>query len=96
MSRLKPLHNFIIVKQIEAEHVSLGGIIIPDIFDKPTGLGHAIAVGPGIRDDNGDIKPMSTTEGDKLLYPSLVGHKIIVDKVEYLVIKESDVFAIVK
>ena len=96
MTTLNPLHDYIVVLAEKAEHTTLSGIIIPDIFDKPTGVGIAIAVGPGRKNDNGERKEMTVSTGDRLLYPSLVGHKIVVDKVEHLVLKESEVFAILK
>ena len=92
--QLKPLGDRVVVKAIEAEEKTKGGIILPDTAkDKPQ-EGEVIAVGPGRVLDNGNRVPPEVQVGDRVLYSKYGGTEVKVDDVEYLVVRESDLLAI--
>ena len=95
MSNIKPLYDRLVVKPIEAEETSLGGIIIPDAAkEKPT-KGEVIAVGEGkFIDDTGGVRAPKVKVGDKVIYGQYSGSAYKQDGVEYKIIKEDDVLAI--
>ncbi len=94
--KIIPLQDRILVKRIEQETKTKSGIIIPDTAqnEKPT-EGEVIAVGAGTRDQNGKLIPLDVKVGDVILFAKWGGNEIKVDGEEYLIIKESDVLAIV-
>jgi chaperonin GroES len=91
---LKPLHDRIIVKRLEAESKTAGGIIIPDSAKEKPIEGKVVAVGEGAIDSNGKRVALTVNEGDIVLFAKWGGTEIKVDGVEYLIMKESDVLAI--
>ncbi len=93
---LKPLHDRIIVKRLEAESRTAGGIIIPDSAKEKPIEGKVVAVGQGTLDSNGKRIELTVQEGDIVLFAKWGGTEIKVDGVEYLIMKESDVLAIKK
>ncbi|MEZ7821108.1 MAG: co-chaperone GroES, partial [Patescibacteria group bacterium] len=95
--KLKPLHDNIIVKQFEEEKITKSGIIIPDTSkgEKPQ-QGEVIAVGKGRIDDKGESKPLEVKVGDKILFSKYSPTEIKMDNEEYLVMRESDVLAIIE
>ncbi len=93
---LKPLHDRIIVKRLEAESKTAGGIIIPDSAKEKPIEGKVVAVGQGTLDSNGKRIELTVQEGDIVLFAKWGGTEIKVDGVEYLIMKESDVLAIKK
>jgi chaperonin GroES len=91
---LKPLHDRVIVKPIEAEETSSGGIIIPDAAkEKPT-KGEVLAVGEGKALDNGSVRAPKVKVGDKVIYGQYAGSAYKQDGVEYKIIREDDILAI--
>ena len=90
MANVKPLHDRVIVKPAAAETVSKGGIIIPDTAQEKPQRGTVIAVGPGKKDE-----PTTVKEGDTVLYGKYAGTEIPVDGEELLIMRESDILAIV-
>ena len=90
---VKPLADRVIVKALEAEQVTSGGIIIPDNAKEKPQKGEVIAVGEG-KYENGTKVPMSLKAGDKVLYGKYSGTEVKVDNVDYLIMRESDVLAI--
>ncbi len=92
---LKPLADRVIVKPMEAEDTTKGGIILPDTAKEKPIEGTIIAVGPGRITDDGKIVKMEVKEGDKILYGKYSGTEVTVEGEEYLIMRESDVFAIV-
>ena len=91
---IKPLHDRIVVKPIEAEELSAGGIVIPDnAKEKPT-KGEVVAVGTGKVFDNGQVRAMTVKVGDKVIYGQYSGSAYKSEGVEYKIIKEDDVLAI--
>ncbi|MBS0200042.1 MAG: co-chaperone GroES [Proteobacteria bacterium] len=92
---LKPLYDRVVVKPIDAEETSLGGIIIPDAAkEKPT-KGEVVAVGSGKVFDNGQTRAMTVKVGDKVIYGQYSGSAYKADGVEYKIVKEDDILAVV-
>ena len=92
--KFRPLHDRVVVKRIEAEEKSAGGIIIPDTAkDKPQ-QGEVIAVGPGGRDETGKLIPIDVKAGDRVLFGKWSGTEVKLDGVEYLIMKESDIMGV--
>ena len=91
---IKPLYDRVVVKPIDAEETSLGGIIIPDAAkEKPT-KGEVIAVGSGKVFDNGQTRAMTVKVGDKVIYGQYSGSAYKADGVEYKIVKEDDILAV--
>ncbi len=91
---LKPLYDRVVVKPIDAEETSLGGIIIPDAAkEKPT-KGEVVAVGSGKVFDNGQTRAMTVKVGDKVIYGQYSGSAYKADGVEYKIVKEDDILAV--
>ncbi len=91
---LKPLQDRVVVKPAEAEEVSKGGIILPDTAQEKPQQGEVMAVGPGKVADSGELIKPQVKKGDKILYGKYSGTEITVDGEEYLIVRESDIFAI--
>ncbi len=96
MTKFRPLHDRLLVKRIEGESKTPGGIIIPDTVKEKPMQGEVVAVGNGTRDDNSNIKPLEIKVGDIVLFAKWGGTEIKLDGIEYLVMKESDVLGIVE
>ena len=92
---VKPLADRILVKPLEAEEKTKGGIIIPDNAKEKPQKGEVVAVGPGKIADNGQKIAMELKKGDKVLYGKYSGTEVTVDDQEYLIVKESDVLAVI-
>ncbi|AFC87263.1 co-chaperone GroES [Frateuria aurantia] len=96
MSKLRPLHDRVIVKRLEEERVSAGGIVIPDsATEKPT-RGKVIAAGKGLILASGEIRPISVKEGDTVLFGKYAGQEIKIDGEELVFLKEDDIVAIIE
>jgi chaperonin GroES len=94
---LKPLNDHIIVKPASKEEKTASGIILPDTAgDKKADRGEVIAVGPGKLLDNGNRAPMSVKTGDKVVFTKYAPNEIKIDNVEYLVLSESDILAVIE
>lgn len=93
---LRPLHDRILVKPAEAEEVTKGGIIIPDTAKEKPQQGEVVAVGNGKVNEEGKLIPMELSVGDKVLYGKYSGTEVSVDGDELLMMRESDVFAVVE
>jgi len=92
---LKPLQDRVVVKPAEAEEVSKGGIILPDTAQEKPQQGEVMAVGPGKIADSGELIKPQVKKGDKILYGKYSGTEVTVDGKEYLIVRESDIFAII-
>jgi chaperonin GroES len=92
--RFRPLHDRVLVKRIEAEAKSPGGIIIPDTAKEKPQEGEVIAVGPGGRDQSGKLTPIDVKVGDRVLFGKWSGTEIKLDGVEYLIMKETDILGV--
>ena len=92
----RPLHDRVVVKRLDSESKTAGGIIIPDTAKEKPMEGKVISVGPGARDDNGRITPLDVKKGDKILFGKYSGQSVKVDDIEYLVMREEDIMGIVE
>lgn len=90
---VKPLEDRVIVKPLEAEEKTAGGIIIPDNAKEKPQKGEVIAVGPGKVSDKGEKIPMTVKKGDVVLYGKYSGTEVKVDGEDYLIVRESDILA---
>ena len=89
-----PLHDRVVVKRIDAEDKSAGGIIIPDTAKEKPSQGEVIAVGPGGRDENGKLIPIDIQVGDRVLFGKWSGTEVKIDGQELLIMKESDIMGV--
>ena len=92
--KFRPLHDRVVVKRIEAEKKSTGGIIIPDTAKEKPQQGEIIAVGPGGRDGTGKLIPLDVKAGDRVLFGKYSGTEVKIDGDEYLIMKESDIMGV--
>ena len=92
---LTPLYDRVIVRPSEPEEVTKGGIIIPDTAKEKPMQGDVVAVGNGKGTDDGKVLPLSVKVGDKVLYGKYAGTEIKIDGEDYLIMRESDIFAII-
>ena len=90
----RPLHDRVVVRRIEGEEKSKGGIIIPDTAKEKPQQGEVVAVGPGARDESGKINALDVKVGDKVLFGKWSGTEVKIDGQELLIMKESDVMGI--
>jgi chaperonin GroES len=97
MAKLKfrPLHDRVVVKRIDAEERSKGGIIIPDTAKEKPQEGEVVAVGPGGRDENGKLITMDLKAGDRVLFGKWSGTEVKLDGDELLIMKESDIMGVI-
>jgi chaperonin GroES len=94
--KFRPLHDRVVVKRIDAEEKSAGGIIIPDTAKEKPSQGEIIAVGPGGRDEAGKLVPLDVKTGDRILFGKWSGTEVKIDGVEYLIMKENDIMGILE
>jgi chaperonin GroES len=94
--KFRPLHDRVVVKRIDAEEKTAGGIIIPDTAKEKPQTGEVVAVGPGGRDENGKLIPIDVKAGDKVLFGKWSGTEVKLDGVEYLIMKESDIMGVLE
>ena len=94
--RFKPLHDRVVVKRIDSDEKTAGGIIIPDTAKEKPSEGEVIAVGPGEISDDGKIKQMNVKEGDKILFGKWSGTEVKLDGQDLLIMKESDIMGIIE
>jgi chaperonin GroES len=92
--KFRPLHDRIVIKRIEAEAKSAGGIIIPDTAKEKPQQGEVVAVGPGGRDETGKLIPIDVKAGDRVLFGKWSGTEVKIDDNEYLIMKEGDVMGV--
>ena len=91
----RPLHDRVVVKRLEGEEKTKGGIIIPDTAKEKPQEGKMIAVGPGGRDENGKLTPLDVKAGDRVLFGKWSGTEVKIGDEELLIMKESDILGIV-
>ena len=92
--KFRPLHDRVVVKRIDAEDKSAGGIIIPDTAKEKPQQGEVVSVGPGGRDEAGKLIPIDVKPGDRVLFGKWSGTEVKLDGVEYLIMKESDIMGV--
>jgi chaperonin GroES len=93
--KLRPLHDRVIVKRLEEERKSAGGIVIPDTAAEKPSMGEVVAVGPGKTDEHGKLQPMGVKPGDKILFGKYSGQEFKLDNAELLHMREDDIIGIV-
>ncbi len=93
--RFRPLHDRVVVRRIDAEEKTKGGIIIPDTAKEKPQEGEVIAVGPGARDENGKVQALDVKAGDRILFGKWSGTEVRLDGEDLLIMKESDIMGVV-
>ncbi len=91
----RPLHDRVVVKRIEGEEKTKGGIIIPDTAKEKPQEGEVVAVGPGARDESGKVQPLDVKAGDRILFGKWSGTEVKIDGEDLLIMKESDILGVV-
>ena len=94
--KFRPLHDRVVVRRIEQEEKTTGGIIIPDTAKEKPQEGEVIAVGPGARGEDGKIHPLDVKAGDRILFGKWSGTEVKVDGEELLIMKESDIMGVLE
>ena len=92
----RPLHDRVLVRRIEADEKTAGGIIIPDTAKEKPSQGEVISVGPGGRDESGKLIPIDIKAGDRVLFGKWSGTEVKIDGEDLLIMKESDILGIVE
>ena len=92
---IRPLHDRVVVKRLDEERKSAGGIVIPDNAAEKPDQGEVVAVGNGAILESGDIRPLDVKVGDRILFGKFSGHTVKVEGTEYLVMREDDIMGIV-
>ena len=92
----RPLHDRVVVRRLESEEQTKGGIIIPDTAKEKPQEGEVVAVGPGARDESGKVQPLDLKAGDRILFGKWSGTEVKIDGEELLIMKESDVMGIIE
>lgn len=92
----RPLHDRVVVKRVEEENKTKGGIIIPDTAKEKPQEGEVVAVGPGARDDDGDVIALDVKVGDRILFGKWSGTEITLDGEDLLIMKESDILGVIE
>ena len=94
--RFRPLHDRVVVRRLEFEERTKGGIIIPDTAKEKPQEGEVVAVGPGARDESGKVQPLDLKAGDRILFGKWSGTEVKIDGEELLIMKESDVMGVIE
>jgi chaperonin GroES len=94
--KFRPLHDRVVVRRIDAEEKTAGGIIIPDTAKEKPQQGEVLAVGPGARDDQGRLTPLDVKVGDTVLFGKWSGTEVKIDGEELLIMKESDLMGVLE
>ena len=94
--KFRPLHDRVVVRRLEAEEKTSGGIIIPDTAKEKPMEGEIIAAGPGARDESGKLVPLDVKAGDKILFGKWSGTEVKLDGEDLLIMKESDIMGIIE
>ena len=94
--KFRPLHDRVVIRRLEAEEKTAGGIIIPDTAKEKPMEGEVIAVGPGARDEAGKLVPLDVKDGDRILFGKWSGTEVKLDGEELLIMKESDIMGIIE
>ena len=93
--KFRPLHDRVVVRRLESEEKTKGGIIIPDTAKEKPQEGEILAVGPGGRDEAGKLVPLDVKKGDKVLFCKWSGTEVKIDGVDLLIMKESDIMGVI-
>jgi chaperonin GroES len=94
--KFRPLQDRVLLRRVDQEEKTTGGIIIPDTAKEKPMQGEVIAVGPGARDENGKLQPLDVKAGDRVLFGKWSGTEVKIDGEELLIMKESDIMGIIE
>ncbi|MCJ2049154.1 co-chaperone GroES [Methylobacterium sp. J-070] len=94
--KFRPLHDRVVLRRISAEEKTKGGIIIPDTAQEKPQEGEVVAVGPGVRDDKGNLMVLGVKAGDRVIFGKWSGTEIVVDGEDVLIMKESDIMGVIE
>ena len=94
--KFRPLHDRVVIRRVDAEARTAGGIFIPDTAQEKPVEGEIVAVGPGARDETGKVVPLDVRPGDRILFGKWSGSEIKIDGEELMIMKESDILGIVE
>ena len=92
----RPLHDRVLVRRVEAEEKTAGGIIIPDSAKEKPAEGEVIAVGSGKVDDKGKVRPVQVKKGDRILFGKYSGNEIKIDGIDHLILREDDILGVLE
>ena len=93
--KFRPLHDRVVIRRVDAEGKTAGGIFIPDTAQEKPMEGEVVAVGPGARDEKGTLVPLDVKKGDRILFGKWSGSQIKLDGEDLLIMKESDVMGVI-
>ena len=94
--QFRPLHDRVVIRRLEQEEKTAGGIIIPDTAKEKPQEGEVVAVGPGARDEQGKLQPLDLKAGDRVLFGKWSGTEVKIDGEELVIMKESDVMGVIE
>ncbi len=94
--KFRPLHDRVVVRRVEEDERSVGGIIIPDSAKEKPMQGEVLSVGPGTRNDKGELSPLDLEAGDRVLFGKWSGTEVKIDGEELLIMKESDIMGVLE
>jgi len=94
--KFKPLHDRVLLRRLESDAKTTGGIIIPDTAKEKPAQGEVVSVGTGVRDENGKLQPLAVSVGDTVLFSKWSGTEVNISGEELLVVKESDIMGIIE
>jgi chaperonin GroES len=94
--KFRPLHDRVVVRRLESEERTKGGIIIPDTAKEKPQEGEVVAVGPGARDENGKVQALDVKAGDRIIFGKWSGTEVKIDGEELLIMKESDIMGVLE
>ena len=93
---IRPLHDRVVVRRLEEETTSAGGIVLPDSATEKPSQGEVVAAGPGKVNENGDVRPLDVNVGDKVIFGQYAGSTVKIDGEELLILSESEIFGVVE
>ena len=94
-TKFRPLHDRVVVRRVDSEEKTAGGIIIPDTAKEKPSEGEVVAVGPGARDESGKIVELDVKKGDRILFGKWSGTEVKIDGEDLLIMKESDIMGVI-
>ena len=94
--KFRPLHDRVVIRRVEQEARTAGGIIIPDTTQEKPQEGEVIAVGPGARDERGELQRLDVGPGDRVLFGKWLGTEVRIDNEDYLIMKEADLLGVLE
>lgn len=94
--KIRPLHDRVVVKRVEEETKTAGGIVLPGTAAEKPSQGEVLAVGPGRVTENGEVRPLDVKVGDKVIFGQYAGSTVKIDGQEYLIMSESEIFGVLE